>query len=193
MKRQILAYGNPMLHKKCSEINTFYPDLDKIIEDLWDTMRYANGCGLAASQIDLPLKLFIVDSKSTFDSLDNVDRGVYFEGDHGLQETFINARILSQSKETWNDLEGCLSIPHLSYQISRPWGIEIEYYNRDFEKQIKVFKGLTARMIQHEFDHTEGILYLKYLKPLTRKLMVSKLKKIANGQIDVPYPMKFTK
>lgn len=192
MKRPILAYGHSILKQKCSDIEKDYPELDKLIADMWETMENANGCGLASPQIGLPVRLFIVDSKSTFDSLGEEDRKFYFpQDDKGIMETFINAKIIQRSEELWEDEEGCLSIPNLFYKVKRNWAITIEYYNRNFEKQIRTFSGTTARMIQHEYDHTEGILYLDYLKPLTKKLLEGKLKKIARGQIKTRYPMKF--
>ncbi|SEI01358.1 peptide deformylase [Paenimyroides aquimaris] len=192
MKRSILAYGHHILKQKCNDIEKDYPELDKLIADMWETMENANGCGLASPQIGLPVRLFIVDSKSTFDNLGEEERKFYFpQDDKGIMETFINAKIIQRSEELWEDEEGCLSIPNLFYKVKRNWAITIEYYNRNFEKQIRTFSGTTARMIQHEYDHTEGILYLDYLKPLTKKLLEGKLKKIARGQIKTRYPMKF--
>jgi peptide deformylase len=192
MKRPILAYGHSILKQKCNDIEKNYPELNKLIADMWETMKNANGCGLASPQIGLPIRLFVVDSKTTFENLDEADREIYFDkDDKGIMETFINAKIIERSAELWEDEEGCLSIPNLSQKVKRPWTISIEYYNKDFDFQTKIFSGTTARMIQHEYDHTEGILYLDYLKPLTRRLMESKLKKIAKGQIKTKYPMKF--
>ena len=192
MKRPILAYGHSILRTKCNDITKDYPELDKLISDMWETMQTASACGLAAPQVGLPVRLFIVDSKTTFGNLDEAHRKIYFDnGDTGIMETFINAKIVERSAELWEDEEGCLSIPGLSQKVTRPWAITIEWYNSDFEKQIQVFNGATARMIQHEYDHTDGILYLDYLRPLTRKLMESKLKKIVKGQIKPKYPMKF--
>ena len=192
MKRPILAYGHSILKQKCNDIEKNYPELDKLIADMWETMKNANGCGLASPQIGLPIRLFVVDSKTTFENLDEADREIYFDkDDKGIMETFINAKIIERSAELWEDEEGCLSIPNLSQKVKRPWTISIEYYNKYFYFQTKIFSGTTARMIQHEYDHTEGILYLDYLKPLTRRLMESKLKKIAKGQIKTKYPIKF--
>lgn len=192
MKRAILAYGHHILKQKCNDIEKDYPELDKLIADMWETMENANGCGLASPQIGLPIRLFIVDSKSTFDNLGEEDRKFYFpQDDKGIMETFINAKIIQRSEELWEDEEGCLSIPNLFYKVKRNWAITIEYYNRNFEKQIRTFSGTTARMIQHEYDHTEGVLYLDYLKPLTKRLMASKLQKILKGQIVPAYPMNF--
>ncbi len=192
MKRAILAYGHHILKQKCNDIEKDYPELDKLIADMWETMENANGCGLASPQIGLPVRLFIVDSKSTFDNLGEEERKFYFpQDDKGIMETFINAKIIQRSEELWEDEEGCLSIPNLFYKVKRNWAITIEYYNRNFEKQIRTFSGTTARMIQHEYDHTEGVLYLDYLKPLTKRLMASKLQKILKGQIVPAYPMNF--
>ncbi|WP_291911964.1 peptide deformylase [Chitinophaga sp. CB10] len=189
MKRPILAYGHSILKQPCHEIDRDYPQLNTLIADMWETMKNANGCGLAAPQIGLPIRLFIVDSQSTFEAADHSD---YFApGDTGITETFINATILSRSADAWEDEEGCLSIPNLQYPVKRPWTITIQYYNGQFEQQVRTFSGATARMIQHEYDHTEGILYLDYLKPLARKLMASKLQRIMKGQITPRYPMKF--
>lgn len=192
MKRAILAYGHNILKQKCKDIEKNYPELDKLIADMWETMQNANGCGLAAPQIGLPIRLFVVDSKTTFENLDETNRKIYFaQDDKGIMETFINAKIIELSDQLWEDEEGCLSIPNLLQPVKRPWTIIIEYYNKDFERKKRTYSGTTARMIQHEYDHTEGILYLDYLKPLTKKLMEGKLKKIIKGQIQSKYPMKF--
>ncbi len=192
MIRPIFAFGHAILKQTCYDIEKNYPQLNTLISDMWETMKNANGCGLASPQIGLPIRLFIVDSKTTFDNLDEADRKIYFDqNDAGIKETFINAKIIDRSAETWEDEEGCLSIPDLSHKISRPWKITIAFYNQDFVAQTKTYSGLTARMIQHEFDHTEGILFLDYLKPLTKKLFDGKLKKIVKAKIKTKYPMKF--
>jgi len=192
MKRAILAYGHNILKQKCSDIEKSYPELDKLIADMWETMQNANGCGLAAPQIGLPIKLFVVDSQTTFENLNETDRKIYFsQNDTGIMETFINAKITERSGRIWEDEEGCLSIPNLSQTVQRYWTITLEYYDSDFKLHIQNFSGATARMIQHEYDHTEGVLYLDYLKPLTKKLIEGKLKKITKGQIRTKYPMKF--
>jgi peptide deformylase len=192
MNLSILAYGNRILKQKCLQIEKNTSDLQTLIADMWDTMENANGCGLSSSQIGKPLQLFVADSQVAFENFDSEDRILYFEkNDKGIKETFINAKIIHTSEETWEDYEGCLSIPGLSQKVKRPWEITIEYLNQDFIKHTKVFTGLTARIIQHEYDHTQGILYTDRLKPLTKKLMESKLKKIVCGNIAVGYPMKF--
>lgn len=192
MIRAILAYGHSILRQKCNDIESNYPGLDTLIADMWEAMKNANGCGLAAPQIGLPIRLFVVDSKTTFENLEEADREIYFEqDDKGILETFINARIIERSGQLWEDEEGCLSIPDLSGQVKRHWTITIEYYNQEFDLQRRTYSGTTARMIQHEYDHTDGILYLDYLRPLTKKLMDGKLKKIIKGQVRPKYPMKF--
>lgn len=192
MKRSILAYGHSVLKKDCVSINKDYPQLQTLIADLWETMENANGCGLAASQIGIPIRLFVVDSLSSYRNLDYEDRTVYFDvTDEGIRETFINAKIIKRSDEMWEDEEGCLSIPGISRKVKRSWSITIEYYNAHFEKQRREFSGLTARMIQHEYDHTLGILYLDHLQPLTKRMLESKLQKIRKGQITNCYAMTF--
>jgi peptide deformylase len=192
MIKAILAYGQSILRQKCDEITPNFPDLDQFIQDMWDTMYHAHGCGLAAPQIGKAIRIFVVDSKTTFENQDADERQKNFEaGDLGIQEVFINARIISCSERTWMDSEGCLSIPHISQKIARPWTINIQYMDQNFEPQTRTFGGLSARMIQHEYDHTEGILYLDYLKPLTKKLLEPKLKKITKGKLNTDYKMKF--
>ena len=192
MPLPILAYGHPLLRQSCVDIDKNYPGLEKLVIDMWETMRNANGCGLSAPQIGQPIRLFVVDSLSTFTNLSPSQREGYFaDVDSGIQETFINARIVKRSAEFWEDEEGCLSLPGLSRKVSRPWSIAIEYYDLQFQLHHKEFSGATARMIQHEYDHTEGGLYIDHLKPLARKLMARKLIEISKGKVRVKYPMKF--
>ncbi|MBZ4188495.1 peptide deformylase [Niabella beijingensis] len=188
----ILAYGHPVLREKGITVNAEEPGLDQLISDLWQTMQNANGCGLAANQIGKNLQLFIIDSRSTFLQLDKDDRCHFFEGDDsGTEETFINATIQSRGVKSWTDDEGCLSMPGFSHPVTRPWSVEITYYNRNFELQHRNFSGITARMIQHEHDHTQGILYPDHLPPLTRKLLAAKLKRIRDGKVRTTYPLAF--
>jgi len=186
----IVAYGNKNLRDVCSDINEDYMQLDELINNMWETMNNANGCGLAAPQVGKSISLFIVDSETTFQNMDDEVRETFFEKDDmGIKEVFINARIISSSKEVWNDDEGCLSIPGLSQPVPRPWAITIEYCDRNFTKQKRTFYGATARMVQHEYDHTNGVLYFDYLKPLTKKLIAGKLNRIAKGDRVAKYPM----
>ncbi|WP_347216065.1 peptide deformylase [Chryseobacterium sp.] len=192
MNLPIIAYGNRILKQKCTQINENSQEIQNLITNMWETMESSNGCGLSSSQINKPLQLFIVDSRIIFENFDTEDQLLYFErNDKGIRETFINAKIIDSSEETWEDYEGCLSIPGLSQKVERPWKIIIEYLNQDFIRQTKTFTGLTARIIQHEYDHTQGVLYIDHLKPLTRKMIESKLKKIVKGNITTGYPMTF--
>jgi len=189
----IISYGHSVLRKKCTAIKSTYKDLDVLIDNMWETLYAANGCGLAAPQINLPVRLFLVDSLPVFAMMTEEDRKDFFEGDEGIKEVFINAKITAESEEVWKDREGCLSIPSMTELVERPWSIAVEYLDREFNKQKKTFSGLTARMIQHEFDHTEGILYFDYLTPARKTVLKSKLKKVSQGEVRVKYKMKFVK
>jgi peptide deformylase len=187
----IVAYGHDILRQPCRDISAEYPRLQELISNMWQTLYVASGCGLAAPQVDHDIRLFIIDSKQTYESMDLRNRKQYYEDSTGIQETFINARITDRSEASWTYEEGCLSIPALAAEVERAWSITVEYLDRDFQPQTRSFSGSTARMIQHEYDHTEGILYLDYLKPLKRALFKSKLQKIADGKVKPKYPMKF--
>lgn len=192
MRHKILAYGSPALTKTCTPFGKDTTNIEQLINDMWETMKNANGCGLAAPQIGINKKLFVVDSKTTFDLLDEQNRQVLFhKGDNGIRETFINAEIIDYDDDLWEDDEGCLSIPGIYKPVKRSWSITIRYQTKNFQSITKSYSGTTARMIQHEFDHTQGVLFLNYLKPLTKRLLESKLKKIKAGKIQTRYPMKF--
>ena len=194
MRLSVLSLGHRILKERCENINQDHPNLEQLIQAMWETMQKANGCGLAASQVGHPIRLFIVDSKSTYEYLDEQERQMFFDpNDNGIMETFINAQIIERSECCWIDHEGCLSIPDVSQAVKRPWTITIEYVTPDFKKQTRIFSGTTARMIQHEYDHTEGILYIDYLKPLTKRIIDSKLKRIVKGKVKAKYPMTFLK
>ena len=187
----ILSLGHRMLKEKCQNISPDYPNLHQLISNMWETMQRADGSGLAAPQIGQPIRLFIVDSKSTYENMEESDRKAYYaEDDQGIMETFMNARIIERSEHCWEDEEGCLSIPGLSQRVKRPWTITIEYDNPHFEKQKRTYSGTTARIIQHEYDHIDGILYIDHLMPLTKRLINAKLQRIIKGQINAKYPMK---
>jgi peptide deformylase len=189
----IFSYGHAILRLKCKTIARDYPELDNLIENMWTTLYSANGCGLAASQVNHTIRLFIVDSLETYEKLKPEDRDEFFEGDSGIRETFINAEIIEKSDRLWTEMEGCLSIPTLIEEVERPWSIKIDYFDSKFNKHTKTYHGTTARMIQHEYDHTEGKLYLDYLKPLTKRVLNGKLAKISKGQIQAKYSMKYLK
>ena len=180
----IVAYGDPILRKKAVEIDKDYPGLDKLIEDMWETMEKSKGVGLAAPQINKSIRLFVVDSTKMYDEED--------EG-KGLREVFINAEMVKETGDEWKYEEGCLSIPNIREDVHRKPTIKIKYLDRDFKKQEKEFDDMNARVIQHEYDHIEGKLFIDHIKPLRRSLLKSKLEKISKGDIDVSYKMKFPK
>jgi peptide deformylase len=189
----IISYGHAILRQKCKPIKSDYPDLDNLIANMWTTLYAASGCGLAAPQVNHTIRLFIVDSDDTFEKMEPKERDAFFAGDCGIKETFINAKILEKSDEIWTDKEGCLSIPTLFEEVERPWSIKIEYLDKSFQMHTKWFHGTTARMIQHEYDHTEGRLYIDYLKPLPKRVLGGKLVKISKGIIKAKYSMKYLK
>lgn len=174
----IVRYGNPVLRRRSAPVEGPSEELERLIRDMWETLYHASGCGLAACQVNRPLNLFLIDSAGTFDRMNNQERNLFFDGDQGLRETFINARISSRSEATWTDEEGCLSIPGLYQPVKRSRSITIEYLDRQFNAHSRELSGLTARMIQHEYDHTQGILYLDHLQPLAKKLLEKKLARI---------------
>lgn len=168
-----------------------YPGLQKLIEDMWETMYESNGVGLAAPQINKPIRLFVVDSTQIFANLDEDENGKYPD-EPGLKEVFINAKIKSLNGDPWPYTEGCLSIPKIREEILRNEEVTLEYDDATFQHHIKTFNGLTARVILHEYDHVEGKLFIDYLKPLKRKLLKGKLDDISKGKISVDYKMNFS-
>ncbi len=186
----IVAYGAQVLRTKGKLIKPDYPNLDKLIEDMWETMYESSGVGLAAPQINKSIRLFIIDSTQIFNNLEDDEKGKYPDGP-GIKEIFINAQIVTLNGEPWPYTEGCLSIPKIREEISRNEEVTIEYDNQQFQHQIKTFNGLTARVILHEYDHIEGKLFIDYLKPLKRKLLKGKLDDISKGKITVDYKMSF--
>jgi len=179
MIKPITTYGNPVLRKECEDITPSYPNIRKVIETMWQTLKHADGCGLAAPQINLPIKLFVVNSRDTYIYMSAKEREHFFaEDDCGIEETFINAEITAYSEEVWTTGEGCLSIPNLYEEVTRPWSVTIRYQNSEFKEQSKTYHGYTARIIQHEFEHTQGKLYIDRLSPLRRQLIKNKLARI---------------
>jgi len=187
----IVAYGAQVLRSRGAEVNPDYPGLEKLIEDMWETMYESSGVGLAAPQINKSIRLFVIDSTQIFTNLEDDEQGKYPDAP-GLKEVFINARIIRLNGEPWPYTEGCLSIPKIREEIFRNEEVELEYDDQQFEHHIKTFNGLTARVILHEYDHIEGKLFIDYLKPLKRKLLKGKLDDISRGKINVDYKMSFS-
>jgi peptide deformylase len=183
----IVAYGDPVLKKLAEDIDKDYPHLEDLIDDMFETMYAAQGVGLAAPQIGLSIRLFIVDA-SPFGE-DEEDPEAQKVKD--FKEVFINAEIIEEKGEEWVFQEGCLSIPAIREDVVREDTIKIGYYNRDWEYQERVFDGYAARIIQHEYDHIDGILFTDHLNPLKKRLLKRKLTDISKGLVDVNYKMKF--
>lgn len=188
----IVAYGSPVLRTVCDEISSDYPDLDLLISNMWDTLYSSNGVGLAAPQINLPIRLFIIDSEQIFENQEEDEKNDYPDSP-GYKGVFINAHITNLNGKEWNYNEGCLSIPKIREDILRNEEITIEYEDENFISHTKTFNGITARIILHEYDHIEGKLFIDYIKPLKRKLMKRKLDDISKGKIKVDYRMMFPK
>ncbi|MBR8535506.1 peptide deformylase [Carboxylicivirga sediminis] len=193
MALAITAYGTKVLRKVCDEITADYEGLQVLIDNMWETMYEAGGVGLAAPQVNKAIRLFTVDTVQVYEGMKEDDKEDLFEDEQPVKEVFINAKITGESDEVWADNEGCLSLPDLSGEVERPWAIEIEYYDRDFNKQKKTFTGYNARVIQHEYDHTEGILYVDHLSGISKRLLKGKLNKIAEGKVAPRYRMRFAK
>jgi peptide deformylase len=188
----IVAYGSPILRMVSKEINSDYPGLDKLIEDMWETMYASNGVGLAAPQVNKDIRVFVVDSSQIFLNQEEEDKGKYPD-EPGIKKVFINAKIRAMDGKEWIYNEGCLSIPKIREDVSRNEEVTLEYLDENFELHTETFNGLTARIVLHEYDHIEGKLFIDYLKPLKRKLMKGKLDDISKGKVKVDYKMMFTK
>ena len=186
----IVAYGTPVLRQVAKDITPEYPDLAKLIEDMWETMYSSNGVGLAAPQINRDIRLFVIDSHQVFDNLEENERDKYPDGP-GTKQVFINAHVTDLNGEEWSYNEGCLSIPKIREDIVRHEEVTIEFVDENFEPHTQTYNGITARIILHEYDHIEGKLFIDYLKPLKRKLLKSKLDDITKGKISVDYKMSF--
>jgi peptide deformylase len=182
---KILSYGNNKLRVSSSDINSDYPKLSELISNMFETMDKAEGVGLAAPQIGENISLFVVDSK--FMSNDFPDEEL-----DNFRKVFINPYIEEYFGEDVSFREGCLSLPRISDEVIRPDGILISWYDENFNLHKEKFTGVKSRIIQHEYDHLDGILYIDKLKPIKRKLLESKLKKISKGDVYVKYDMKFS-
>ena len=188
----IVAYGSPVLRKVCKDISHDYPQLDKLIEDMWDTMYNSKGVGLAAPQINKDIRLFVMDSVQIIESLHEEEKKDY-PYDEGYKGVFINAHITSLNGEEWVYNEGCLSIPKIREDIYRKEEVTIDFMDENFSRHTKTFNGITARVILHEYDHIDGKLFIDLLVPLKRKLLKRKLDDITKGKINVDYKMVFAK
>lgn len=185
----IIAYGDPVLRKVGVDIDKEYPNLSELIENMKETMVNARGIGLAAPQIGKSIRLFIVDT-SPFEKDEDLDEKER-EFLTNFKKVFINAKIIKEEGDEWAFNEGCLSIPDINEDVFREEKITIEYVDENFEKHVDVLDGLAARVVQHEYDHIEGILFTDKISSLKKRLIKKKLENISKGKINPDYRMKF--
>jgi len=187
----VVAYGTPILKKVGEEIDENYKDLDKLLENMFETMYEASGVGLAAPQINKSIRLFIVDASPFAEVEEGEEPDPMAEGLDGFKKVFINPIIEEESGEEWPFAEGCLSIPKIREDVMRKPNIKISYYDENWDFKEEEYSGYAARIIQHEYDHVEGVLFTDYLSPLKKRMLKKKLVNISKGDIEVPYRMKF--
>lgn len=174
----IYLYGHPVLRRKADKISPDYPGLKEFINDMRETMKVSDGIGLAAPQVGKSISLFIVDGSDLA------------EDDPAMtdfKKVFINAEILEETGDKWVYNEGCLSFPGIHEDISRPSVIRIRYYDEDFVLHEEVFDGMRARIVQHEYDHVQGVLFIDRMAPIRRKMLAGKLNAIARGKVEARY------
>lgn len=186
----IVAYGDPVLKREAEEIDEQYPDLKELISNMFDTMYHAKGVGLAAPQIGKSIRLFIVDG-APFADEEGEEPDPRALGIENFKKVFINPIIEEESGTKWSFQEGCLSIPKIRENVSRHEKLMITYYDENWNFHEESFEGYAARIIQHEYDHIEGILFTDHLNPLKKKLLQKRLQNISSGQVIVDYKMKF--
>lgn len=179
----IFAYGQPVLKKVAEDISPEYPNLKDLISNMWDTMYDAHGVGIAAPQIGLSIRLFVIDTEQ-IEKEENPDH-------IGFKKVFINAHKMDEVGEKWSYEEGCLSIPNIRGEVMRQPLLKIRYLDEDFVEHIEEFKGINARVIQHEYDHIDGVLFTDRLSPVKRTLIRNKLENIRRGKVNADYKMKF--
>lgn len=180
----IVVYGNPSLRRPSKDIDKDYADLPKLIEDMFETMYASDGIGLAAPQIGKNIRVFIIDASAMA------------EDDPSLKDfkrIFINAEITDRSGEPWSFSEGCLSLPDIREDVKRPETVVMKYLDENFEEKEETFDGIKARIIQHEYDHLDGKLFIDYVAPLRKRLIKGKLNAIEKGKVSTSYRVRFYK
>jgi len=180
----IYAYGQAVLRKNALPIQADYPELNAFIADMYETMYSAKGVGLAAPQVGKSIRVFVMDTLQLKKTSENTV---------GIKRTFINAQMLDETGEPWMYEEGCLSIPDIHVEIERLPIIHLRYLDENFVEHTETFEGINARVIQHEYDHIEGVLFIDRMKPLKRRMINRKLEKIKKGEVESDHPMKFAK
>lgn len=185
----ILAYGDPVLRLEAEPISEDYPSLQELIDNMYETMYGANGVGLAAPQIGRSIRLFVIDTEPFAEDEDFTEEEQAQM--KGFKKVFINAEVIEETGEKWNFNEGCLSIPDIREDVARKDTITLNYYDENFKEHTDTFTGMLARVIQHEYDHLEGVLFTDHLSSLKRRLLKGRLTNISKGNIDVDYKMRF--
>jgi peptide deformylase len=175
----VTVFGDPVLRKKAEPVTKNFPDLKGFIQNMFDTMYNSDGVGLAAPQVGQAIRIFVLDTTTT-------------EEDElpGIKKAFINPEILEKSGEEWVMNEGCLSLPEIREDVIRPETVRIKYQDEEFNVFEEVFGGFTSRVIQHEYDHLEGVMFVDYLNPLKKRILKSKLTAISKGKIIPKYRIK---
>lgn len=184
----IVAYGDAILKKEAKEIDDTYPELGKLIEDMYETMYAASGVGLAAPQVGRSIRLFIVDGTPFAEDEEEDAKAANM---HDFKKIFINPIIEEEHGEEWGFTEGCLSIPTIREEVFRKETVTLSYYDENWNLKEESFDGYRARIIQHEYDHLEGVLFTDHLSPLKKRLLNKKLQNISKGDVEADYRLKF--
>jgi peptide deformylase len=187
----IVAYGDPVLRKICRDIKKDETDVKKLSDDMFETMYAASGVGLAGPQVGLNFRIFVVDGtpmNGNAEDDEDIDTSLI-----DFKKTFINAQILEETGKEWAFEEGCLSIPNVRADVYRPENLKIRYFDTDWNEHIEDYTGMAARIIQHEYDHIEGVLFTDHLPTLKKQLLKKKLSDISKGKTDADYRMRFPK
>lgn len=187
----IVAYGDPVLKKEAEEIDETYPQLNELIDNMYQTMYNAQGVGLAAPQIGKSIRLFVVDGSPFAEREEGEEEDPKAVGMENFKKVFINPIIEVEEGEEWGFNEGCLSIPKIREEVFRKERISISYFDENWKHHRETYEGYAARVIQHEYDHIDGILFTDHLSALKRRLLSKKLSNISKGEIIVDYKMKF--
>lgn len=180
----ITAYGHPVLRRVAEEINRDYPGLKELIDNMYETMYATHGVGLAAPQVNLPVRLLVMDATAYADEDPAAE---------DFKRVLINPRIIEESGEDWSFNEGCLSIPDIREDVMRKPKIRIQYYDEDWTFHDETYEGVMGRIIQHEYDHLEGVLFVDKISSIRKMLLKRRLADISRGEIDVNYKMIFPK
>ncbi len=175
----VTVFGDPILRKKAESVTSDFQDLKGFIENMFDTMYNSDGVGLAAPQVGKAIRIFVIDSM--IDDEDELP---------GIKKVFINPEIVEKSGDEWLMNEGCLSLPEIREDVLRPETVKIKYFDEEFNEHTETYSGFTSRVIQHEYDHLEGVMFVDYLNPLRKRILKSKLSAISKGKVIPKYRIK---